>query len=169
MITAQLKKMSMKTLLGASKKTTIGDMIKDGRIKTGQVLIKIVGVVTGSRHGSTTYGDYVAFSGDFVAKHDITGEVYQSGELFLDRNTSDQVAAKLAENPDGVEIAVQVAIQIDPDSSVGYCYVTRPLQAVPQVRMAALLAKLDAPTSLPEPVAPAETVDVEDTSAKPKK
>jgi len=140
-----LNKMSMKTLLGATKKSTIADMLKEGKIKTGHVVVKIVGEVQGTKKGETTFGEYTAFTGTFLARNLINGEEYQSGVLFVDKSATDAIVAKLANINEGdvLEIALQVALQANPDSNVGYNYVTMPLQSASQNKVALMLTKLN--------------------------
>lgn len=168
-----LKKMSMKTLLDASPANTIKQKLANREIKFNDILVRIVGMVDGKKIGNTTYGEYTAFLGNFIANVVATGDVYESGVLFLDKSTTEAVAQRLDASPDGVEIAVEVAIVFDPSpDSKGYMYVTRPLQSAEMAsRRQQLLAKLrqaalPAPTPAEDTPAPAEAVPVPDDAPK---
>ena len=150
-----LKKMSAKSLLGATKTENIKALIASGKIALGQTLFGVTGNVTEIKSGESTYGTWYGLVGDFYAKRVDTGEVFQSGQLFLDKGTTEVIKAKLAESQDGggVDIALTVALASDPDSNTGYTYIIRPLSADPVNRSAVYLEKLGALAALPAPVA----------------
>ena len=111
------------------------------------------------------YGDAVRFKGAFRGTNISTGEIYESGDLFLPATAesylySGFLAAKKAETFENVEFAFDIGLQYQPKRDgigVGYEYVVRPLvtatkQADPFAQILQLLPPLP-----PLPVEKVET------------
>lgn len=141
------KKLSAKTIIGNVK-----SMVQKGEIKSGELLYRAIGIVDGMRTGSTAYGEFTGFSGEFEVTNMRTGEVFQGAEFFPDRSFTDALKSKLAAVPgQSVEFALEVLIDVDPDNThypMGFAYITRPIMADSVNRLSGLrdrIAALPAP------------------------
>lgn len=146
------KKLSAKTIIGNVKA-----MVQKGEIKSGDLLYRAIGIVDGCRTGSTSYGEFVGFSGEFEVTNMRTGELFQGAEFFPDRSFTTALKSRLDANPgQSVEFALEVLIDVDPDNSaypMGFAYITRPIMADSVNRLGALRERIAA---LPAPEAKAD-------------
>lgn len=141
------KKLSAATILGDVKK-----MVAKGELKSGDLLYRAIGVADGVRTGTSTYGEWVAFTGVFKVINGQTGEIFEGAQFFPDRAFTDVLQRKLDANP-GVEVefALEVLVDVDDKYPTGYSYVTRPILNDSVNRLAALEERLSALPALEAP------------------
>ena len=117
-----VKKLSGKVLVGNVKA-----YIKD--LQEGQTLdlYRVVGIARGVKNGTSTFGDYTALMGDFVAEALVGSKIGQrsrTGQLFLP-DVALNLVSSTVENlskGEGVELAFTVGITASESSAIGYEY-----------------------------------------------
>lgn len=115
-----IKKISVKTVCGVIDKTAL--------TKEPTILMRVMGVAKGIKTGSSTYGEWAAFTGTFEATDLISGEVSRSGVAFLPDVAFDLIAPLLVgDEANGVEFAFDIGVKSDDKVAVGYTYVAMPL------------------------------------------
>lgn len=137
-----VKKLSAKVLMGNVKTYT-----KD--LQEGQTvdLFKVIGIARGFRTGTSTYGDFTALTGDFVAEALVgakIGQRFRTGQLFLPDVAMNLVAPTVEGlgKGEGVELAFNVGIVAAESSNTGYEYTCSFLiEAAPNDPLEALMAK----------------------------
>lgn len=117
-----IKKISAKTVVG-----TVRPPEKPTSLYT------VIGIANGLRTGNTTYGDFVALTGQFEATNLETGEQYTAPQCFLPEPLCGMIAAQLrTTDKEGnrttmsVRFAVEVGIK-PAKSTMGYEYTVREL------------------------------------------
>lgn len=131
-----LKKMSIPTM-GIKPKQEVKDL-KEGESKE---LVTIYGIVSKAKPITTTFGDSIAFSGEFVGINLITNEKYTSGRLFLPADIEEAVDSQLILANGPVEFAYKINMVEDERSSTGYVYVSEPLLKATESNQMANLEK----------------------------
>lgn len=116
-----LKKMSAKTIIGK---------IEPPEKQTD--LFAIYGVATGTKTGSSTFGDWLAFIGDFEGVHMESGEVNRSPVCFLPEPAQGMLEAALLKNENGVEFSFIIGVKPNKTSTTGYEYTVKPVVASKQ-------------------------------------
>jgi len=122
MAIAIVKKLSMKVLVGNVKA-----QIKDLQEGQSVDIARVVGIARGLRHGTSTYGDFTALTGDFVAEALVGAKVgsrFRTGQLFLPdvaQNLVQPTVENLAKG-DGVEMAFTIGVIATESSNTGYEY-----------------------------------------------
>jgi len=146
-----LKKISAKTVLGG----------KIEKPEKAAHLFRVVGVVTGLAVGTSNFGEWVAFKGEFrVVRHD--GAEFYGVKLFLPdpAQTLLVTAFKTMGADSGAHIEVALDIGIKPsDVPIGYEYTATPLVEVKTSDpLTALLARVEGKSA---PALPAPKVKTE--------
>lgn len=113
------------------KKLTVGklvgkfvrDLPDNGTLELGQV----VGLVRGTKSGTSNFGDWTALTGDFVfapSHGPEKGKQFRSGTLFVPDVVLDLVTpiAMGLDRGGAVEIAFSIGAKADDKSTVGYTY-----------------------------------------------
>ena len=125
-----IKKISIKTVCGKPEREVIGQDA-NGKPVIGFVekeLMQVVGIASSTRTGTTTYGDYVGFRGQFQATNMETGEQYRAAQCFLPDDITSMLAVELGgDNVKKVEFAFVVGIRPRDDLEIGYEYPAKPL------------------------------------------
>lgn len=156
MATQLHKKLSIKNVIGKVK--ALFEKDEKGDIPEGQKvnLIRVIGIADGIKVGTSTYGEWIAFTGQFVAIDLRTGEEHRSGQLFLPDTATDVLAPVVrAQNGAPVEFAFDIGAT-STDTEVGYEYNVTPLvEAKENDPLQNLTARLNLP-ALPAPVKKAE-------------
>jgi hypothetical protein len=150
----QLKKITAKHLNLAPVLAQFKKTADDGEIKQ---LYTIVGQVTGYRSDTGTYGEWVMFTGSFVATLKETGEIFSAPQAGLPGFITDQLVPLVKQaNGQAVEFAFDVSVKRREDLGIGYEYLVKSLieQQISDP-MAALLAR--AGVTVPQLAAPAPT------------
>lgn len=114
-------------------------------------LLQVFGIATGTKTGESTYGPWVALTGQFRAVNLETGELFQSGVCFLPRMGTDLVTPLLkTDGVNGLEFALNIGV-VPSDTNTGYEYYVEPvLQAGESDPLEALQKKVTQ-ASLPAP------------------
>lgn len=101
---AQVKKLSVATVFGKIKLSEL----MAAKDKTLPVM-RVFGIATGTKSGTTNFGDYTALQGQFRAVHPVTGETHDAATLFLPDIALLPITAALASGAQGVEFAIVVS------------------------------------------------------------
>lgn len=156
------KKLTPKTL-GYSK-TKLQELMFTSGMKEGdeKPLYKIVGVISSYRIGSSDFGAWTKFIGEFQAIDELTGEVHVGSAALFPQFLSDMIMGKLGamEGTQAIEFAAQIGFQRQEDSATGYVFTARPLVEFTQSnRMQALLKAAGIAAALPAPAAQGANAD----------
>jgi len=169
-----VKKMSFKTIVPkiAFEMVTVFDEDTGTELKEKRVLSRDYARIIGQVRETVVvthpqYGNAVRFKGAFRGTNMITGETYESGDLFLPSTAeaylySGFLAAKKSDTFENVEFAFDIGLKFQPKRDgigVGYEYTVRPLlaatkQADPFAQLLQLLPPL--------PVEKVEKVEVQE-------
>lgn len=84
------------------------------------------GSASGTKEGTTDYGDYRALTGVFRAINP-AGEVFESGVCFLPDVALDMITGALDGGATSVDFAFKIYAALDAESNVGYTYRAEPL------------------------------------------
>lgn len=122
-------------------------------------LLDIVGQVTGYKIGNSDKGEYVKFSGSFMAVNKDSGEMFRSGVAILPGAAPGLLVGALDGGASGVEFAFSVGAKYDPTAVTKYVYTLQsrlaPREDDPVMRLASSLGMplpvLAAPKSEPNP------------------
>lgn len=91
-------------------------------------ILRVFGVARGVLSGTSTFGQWEALSGDFIAVNLETGEEFRSGKAFMPDIALNLVTGALAGSPDGVEFAFDFGVKPstkDPENK--YEYTVKPV------------------------------------------
>jgi len=120
---AIIGKISAKGVCGNVKKVLRENLSPDQETMD---LMRVIGVASGVKTGTSDHGDWVALLGNFKATNLVTGEIFQSGKCFLPDIASDMIAPVVSSGQP-VEFAIDIYVQIDDESATGYIYGIKPL------------------------------------------
>lgn len=132
-----VSKLSIATLLG---KIRVRDIPEGGELK----LMVVTGKANGTKTGTSTYGDWLAFTGMFAAVNLLTGEEMMSGIVILP-DIARNFLAPAVKGADGqdVEFEFLIGAKDDAASATGYVYTVKPILAPNQIDPSdALFARL---------------------------
>lgn len=117
-----VKKLSVKTVRGRP------EFEKGSEDGTEISLMQIFGQATGTKGGTSTYGDWECLLGNFEATNMESGETFRAAQLFMPDVAHEPIAqaVKLASNG-SVDFAIEIIAVKDSESSVGYLYSMKPL------------------------------------------
>lgn len=168
------KKLSAKTIVGKVKvllpKNEKGEIINGSPV----ALMRVYGICNGIKSGVSTFGEWIAFTGNFKAVRLSDGEVFAGSQLFVPDVVTELLGpvVRAAQGAD-VEFAFDIGAQ-GTETEVGYEYMVQPLmkieESAPLLALEARLnlAALPAPTSAPA-AAPAPAPAPEAQKGKGKK
>jgi hypothetical protein len=150
----QRNKLSIKILMGGTKsdngKKVALDVLAHNNNKDVK-LFTVYGRAEAVIKGQSTYGEYKGLVGQFYAKSEITGEKYSSTKMFLTKEFTSQLEARLEQNPgNAVEFSAEITVcKDDAIDGPGYFYVVAPKRSE-QVKSFELkaLEELDSPLLL---------------------
>lgn len=105
---------------------------KKNSVESTTILATIYGRCTDKKVGTTDYGPFVRFLGEFEGVNADTGAVFRSGELIVPRTLESLLdgAVSVATENDAsgaVEFAVEIWVDKDESSITGYTYQIKPL------------------------------------------
>lgn len=130
-----------------SAKTVFGDVAVPEK---AVALYTVMGIANGIRTGNSTYGEWLALTGQFEAMNLETGEAFVAPQCFLPEPLNGLIAAKVRtpdENGKPVSVRFAVEVGLKPaKSTFGYEYTVRELVDASENDPLADLRK-----SLPEP------------------
>jgi len=155
-----LKKISTKTVLGDVRK-----VVKD--LEDGQIvdLMTVYGRAQGFKQGSSDFGDWLAFTGQFEVINLLTGETSEAPQVFLVEPLQGMLLAQL-QNAESVDFAVTLQAVVDSEMPRGYEYRVVPLtetkrtdaldslRALVHTKLPAIEHKGDAPQEVKQEPAP---------------
>lgn len=128
-------------------------------------LLKIAGIVSSAKPGSTDKGEYLKLIGQFTAINLVTGETFNASQCILPDFVTAPMGDALKQNGE-VQFGVLIAAKHAPTAVTGYQFGVRPLiEAKPTDAMQALLAATGIADDLPALAAPA--ADPSEAEAKP--
>ncbi len=85
-------------------------------------MMQVYGVAKKAKLGTSDYGDFVRFLGDFRAVNMKTGKLYRSSVLLLPRFLEDDLAAALGGEGTAAEFAVEISAKYDKSAATQYVY-----------------------------------------------
>lgn len=127
----RLKKISVKELLGLSRKDDGAEAIKKLIAEGHESIFRIKGDVTGYTTKATSLGESFALTGNFLAQSLISGEMFESSKAYLPKSFSEDIVANFAnrqENAIGVGFTAEVLVLKDSSSATGYTYDVKNLE-----------------------------------------
>lgn len=105
-----------------SAKVVVGRIVKP---EAPTDLFSIIGIARETITGTTQFGDFVGFAGEFEAINAETGEVFKAPKAFIPEPAQGMLAAALTGN-EAVEVGLTIGVK--PHSGeMGYEYTCRPL------------------------------------------
>ncbi len=105
MSTISLKKISVKTVVGAITAAMISALKVSGK---NEPVMRVIGIATESKTGVTTFGVWTSLVGTFEAVNLITGEVFAAQNLLLPMGYCEQAALILQD-----EKVTQLPVAVD--------------------------------------------------------
>lgn len=136
-------------------KGVMGDRVSSADVKDGPVqLYSIIGICNGFKTGSSQYGDWVGFTGQFEAQRFADGQRFVAPVSFIPEPASGMMLSALEQaNKRGEEANLQFAFIIGAKKSnaaIGFEYTVEPVLKASQNDMLAELRNQIAPR-LPAP------------------
>ncbi len=154
MSVTMVKKLGAKQIVGNVKKAVSDFCANDG---DRAALYTIFGVANGIKTGTTQYGEWTAFQGQFEATNYVDGLSYASNQAFITEPIQSMLVQAL-QNSDAVDFAITVDVKRRDDLERGYEYITTPhmqtqesdplahlRKSVPQLAAPVKVAALEAP------------------------
>ena len=145
-----LKKITLKVISSVDLEKTAKEM----KEKEKRALVRVYGIVNSHDLGSTQYGDFLRFKGNFEAVDLATGDVYRSGQAILPQVAEDLLhAALVAAGGESVQFGFELGIKESKNSKTGYELTASPLiKESPNDPLALMREQI----GLPAPEAPKE-------------
>lgn len=123
-------------------------------------LFRATGIATGFKTGIATYGEWIAFIGNFEIVKVETGEIFRGGKLFLPPIASNLLQGAMGNGP--VEFGFDIGVTPAIKSSVGYEWSATPIMEVAENDPIKLMqAKLKNAPAIPAPTKNADGSEVE--------
>lgn len=120
---------------------TIGCQPKPNKVTAASPLATIYGMATDYKIGTSNFGEFTKFKGDFRAVRIVDGEEFRSGSLLLPPTLADMLRVAVSQAKDtGVQFAVELGVKPS-DVPIGYEYSVRPLVNTDQADPLAALAE----------------------------
>ena len=141
--------MSKVTLVSRISAKKICGKIKKPEGKTS--LLQVFGIVTDIKTGESTYGPWVALTGQFRAINLETGEMFQSGVCFLPKMGTELITPLLKKDgTNGLEFALDIGV-IPAENNTGYEYYVEPVLETSENDPLEILSKKVKQAALPAP------------------
>lgn len=140
------------------KKITIKDVCGTvQKPESATTLMRVVGIAKDFDTGTTTFGEFIKFKGQFRAINIATGEAFDSGAMILPDIANNLIFGALSsEGANAVEFAFDLAIKPS-KSPTGYDYTVQSLiESKEADPLSALLAVAPDLPALPAPEKPAK-------------
>lgn len=110
---------------------TMGAQPKPHSVKEATDLVQMYGVIRGSEVGTSNFGDFVKFKGEFEGVNLESGEVVRSSVLILPKMLENILKDSLPTGDDvtGLNVQVAVVIGVEPSEkgNTGYAFTVKPL------------------------------------------
>lgn len=166
------KKLSAKTIVGKVKpllpKNEMGEIINGSPV----ALMRVYGICSGIKSGASTFGEWIAFTGNFKAIRLGDGVVFVGSQLFVPDVVTELLGpvVRAAEGAD-VEFAFDIGAQ-GTETEVGYEYMVKPLmkieESAPLLALEARLNLAALPDKSKEPAPNATAQEPAKSADKPK-
>ena len=117
-----LKKLGAKQILGNVKKVVTENCKNDGDIYKAY---SIYGIASGTKTGTSQFGDWMAYTGSFEAVNYITGESIKSIQAFIPEPLNSIIKEGLLKH-ETVQFAFTVSVKRRDDTKEGYEYLVEP-------------------------------------------
>lgn len=140
------KSLSYKLLAGISEKSDeeVKAHMKE-LAKSDTVIAQVAGEISGYNIKNGQYGENIAFSGEFVVKSAITGEILESTKMFFDKGFSDILRGQFDQRKDQsamVKFSAQISV-VSHKKAPFFTYMVTPLRTPEAItRRAELLGTL---------------------------
>lgn len=123
-----IKKIGSKQVLG-NVAALIKEIFNPETSKDGDVVraYTVIGIASSIKTGAGTYGEWLAFVGQFEATNLITGEVFGATQAFVQEPLSTIFANALRESDSPIEFAFAVSLKRRDDLERGYEYTVEPI------------------------------------------
>lgn len=157
------KKLSVKSVVGNIKL-----MVRDGAIKDGDQIMRVYGTASALATGTSDFGDWVGFKGNFKAINLITSEAFASGKLFLPDVAGDLLEGAVSGSDGAVEFGFDIAIEYDDQSATGYIYTATPILEPAEDEALSRIEAAFKRLSPPEPESKTPAMDKAKAKAKAK-
>lgn len=134
---------------------TMGAQPPKNSVEEKTMLATIYGRCTAKKPGTSDYGEYIRFKGEFEGVNAFDGKVYRSATMIVPKTLEEllDVAIKLDE-ANAVDFAVEVWVEPSERSITGYTYIIKPLTEPEESDVLASLRQLAAPSNAKQLDAP---------------
>lgn len=123
----QLRKITIRTVtsLDSEQIFELANKTRDKQVP----LLRIWGVAKRAKPGSSDYGPYVRFLGDFRALDVQTGALYRSSVAILPKFMEEQLAGAMGtgDNSVAAQFGVEISVKYDGKAATKYVYMDRAL------------------------------------------
>lgn len=113
--------------------------------KEDTVIAQVAGEISGFSSKTGQYGENIAFSGEFIAKSAITGDIMETTKMFFDKGFSEILKGQFQNRGDGnsmVKFSAQISV-VKYHKAPGYTFMATPLRTPEAIsRRAELLGVL---------------------------
>lgn len=158
-MTTFLKKLGAKQIMGNVKKAVQDYCPNDGDKVT---LYTIFGVANGIKTGTTNYGPWTAFQGQFEAQNHVDQNAYASNQAFIPEPLQSMLMGAL-EKSETVQFAITVDVKRRDDLNVGYEFLPTPhiqtQENDPLAHLRSSVPQIAAPVKLDAPALTDEQID----------
>jgi len=141
------KSLSYKSIAGLDNATEeeVKSTMKEWGVKN-TAIAAVAGEVTGYTIKSGAYGPNIAFTGNFVVRSEITGEVFESTKMFFDKAFSEVIQGrfdKRGAESEGVTFSASISV-VKHAKAPFFSYMVTPLRTPEAIdKRKALLATLE--------------------------
>lgn len=138
-----VSKLTVKTMKAQPKKHSV---------KEPMHVATIYGRCNSKKAGSSDFGEFIRFMGEFEGVSVATGEIFRSGELIVPKTLEALLNDAVVEDA-SVDFAVDIWVEPSEASITGYIYIVKPLIKPAESDALAELRKIaqDAQKTLPAP------------------
>jgi hypothetical protein len=128
---AKSKKSAEPSLLKKISTATVYGKIKNSDKVEEKSLYRVFGLAVGTKTGTTDYGDWSCFVGEFQAVNIHTGEMFSSSKCFLPEIVEAGIMTQLSQvEKGGVKFAFEIGIKPNEEIVIGYEYTAKSLLQV---------------------------------------
>lgn len=92
-------------------------------------IMRIIGIAKKVLTGSSQFGDWIGFAGDFEAVNLVTGEIFHGGKCFLPAPVTNMLAGQFSEKIDTVRFGFVISAKYSDAANTKYEYISNSLIA----------------------------------------
>lgn len=134
---------------------TMGAQPAKNSVDAKTLLATIYGRCTDKKTGTSDYGEYIRFKGEFEGVNAATGEAYRSGIMIVPKTLEELLDGAIhLDEANAVDFAVEVWVEPSERSITGYTYIIKPLTEPEESDVLASLRQLAAPSTAKQLEAP---------------